>query len=127
MPFSTVFQLYCGGQCTYSCFPGVLLTSTPHNIISKPLAAFPHNHCRNGGERGMNTVAVTIINPRKQYWLSWRSNQRPPVLKSATCKTMGYSLKALLGIWLLPMTSDCAFSTNNFMAWHAEPELSMKV
>ena len=32
---------------TYPCFPGVLLTSTPHNIPSKPLAAFPHNHCRN--------------------------------------------------------------------------------
>ena len=25
MPFSTVFQLYCGSQCTYPCFPGVLL------------------------------------------------------------------------------------------------------
>ena len=43
--FSTVFQLY-HGQCTYQCFPGVLLTSTLHNILSKPLAAFPHNHCR---------------------------------------------------------------------------------
>ena len=30
MPFSTVFQLYHGCQCTYPCFPGVLLTSTPH-------------------------------------------------------------------------------------------------
>ena len=47
MPFSTVFQLHCGSQCTYSCFPGVLLTSTPHNILSEPLAAFPHNRCRN--------------------------------------------------------------------------------
>ena len=49
--FSTVFQLYCGGQCTYSCFPRILLTSTPHNILSKPLANFPHNHCRNKGQR----------------------------------------------------------------------------
>ena len=32
MPFSTVFQLY-------TCFPGVPLTSTPHNNLSKPLAA----------------------------------------------------------------------------------------
>ena len=46
MPFSTVFGLYCGGQCTFPCFPGVLLTSTLHNILSKPLAAFPHIHCR---------------------------------------------------------------------------------
>ena len=37
--FSTVFQLY----CTYPCFPGVLLTSIPHNIPSKPLATFPYN------------------------------------------------------------------------------------
>ena len=45
MPFSTVFQLYRGGQSIYPCFPRVLLTSTPHNILSKPLAASPHNHC----------------------------------------------------------------------------------
>ena len=32
---STVFQLYRGGQCAYPRFPGVLLTSTPHNILSK--------------------------------------------------------------------------------------------
>ena len=42
---STVFQLYRGCQCTYPCFPGVLLTSVPHSILSKPLAAFPNNLC----------------------------------------------------------------------------------
>ena len=47
----SVFQLYRGGQCTYPCFRGVLLTSTLHNILSKPLAAFPHGHCRNNGQR----------------------------------------------------------------------------
>ena len=31
-------------------FPGVLLTTTPYNILSKPLAAFPHNQCRNNGQ-----------------------------------------------------------------------------
>ena len=45
MPFSTLFQLYCSGQCTYPYLSRLLLTSTPHNILSKPLAAFPHNHC----------------------------------------------------------------------------------
>ena len=55
-PFSTVFQLCNNGQCTYPCFPGVLLTSTP---------------------------PVAIINPWKESWPSWGSNQRPPVLKSA--------------------------------------------
>ena len=50
-PFSTVFQIYRGGECTYPCFPRVLLSSTPQNILSEPLAAFPHNHCRNNGQR----------------------------------------------------------------------------
>ena len=36
------------------------------------------------GERGMNHVTMTIINPRKEHWLSLESNQRPPVLMSAT-------------------------------------------
>ena len=69
MPFSTVFQLYHDGECTYPCLPGVFLTSTPHNILFKPLAAFPHNDFRtmNSGERGMNPVAMTIINPWKKY------------------------------------------------------------
>ena len=36
------------------------------------------------GERGMNPVAMTVINPPKEYWLTRGSNQEPPVLKSAT-------------------------------------------
>ena len=31
-------------------------------------------------ERGMNPVAMAIINPWKGYWTSLGSNQRPPVL-----------------------------------------------
>ena len=38
-------------------------------------------------ERGMNPVAMTIINPRKEYWPSQGSNQRPPVLNSQTLPT----------------------------------------
>ena len=34
MLFSTVIQLYHGRQCICPCFPGVLLTSTPHTILS---------------------------------------------------------------------------------------------
>ena len=45
-----VFQLYCGRQCTNPCFPRVLLTYTLYSILSKPLAAFPHNHNRNNGQ-----------------------------------------------------------------------------
>ena len=47
---STVFQLYHGDQCTYPCFPE-FFWPVLHNILSKPLAAFPHNHCRNNGQR----------------------------------------------------------------------------
>ena len=48
--FSTVFQLYHGGQYTYPCLPGVLLTCATHSILSKLMAAFKHNHCRNNGQ-----------------------------------------------------------------------------
>ena len=36
------------------------------------------------GERGINLVAMTIIDPRKEYWPSQGWNHRLPVLKSAT-------------------------------------------
>ena len=47
----TLSRSYRGGQCTYPCIPGILFTCTPHNILSKTLAAFPQNHCRNTGQR----------------------------------------------------------------------------
>ena len=55
MLFSTVFQLYCSSQCTCPFSPRVLLTSTPDNILSKPLAAFPQNivETMDSGERGL--------------------------------------------------------------------------
>ena len=40
-----------------------------------------------GSERGMNPVATTVINPRKEYWPSRECNQRHPVLKSLTLPT----------------------------------------
>ena len=46
----------------------------------------------NSGERGMNPVAMTIINPRKEYWLSQGLNQQTPVLKSATLLTELWAL-----------------------------------
>ena len=78
MPFSTVFQLYHSGQCTYPCFPGVLLTSTPHDILSNIVET------TNSGEKEMNPVPMTIITPWKEHYLSQGLNQRPPLLKSAT-------------------------------------------
>ena len=40
------------------------------------------------GERGMNPVAMNIINPRKEYCLGWGSNQQPPVVKSCMLLTV---------------------------------------
>ena len=36
---------------------------------------FPHKHGRNNGQReGMNPVAMTVINTRKEHWPSCTSN-----------------------------------------------------
>ena len=93
-------MLYCGSQSTYPCFPGVLLTGI-HTIF------FPCNwllfyitivEIMDSGERGMNPVTMTFINPRKEYWPSWRSNQKPPVLKSITLPTE---------LWILVFPRTC--------------------
>ena len=47
--FSTLSQLYRGSQCTYPCSAGILFTSTPHDVLSKPLT-ISQNHCRNKGQ-----------------------------------------------------------------------------
>ena len=95
-PFSTVFQLYHSGQCTYPCFPGFHLHSIPHNILFKLLAAFPLLtivETTDSGDRGMNPVAVTIVNPRKEYWLSrgWTSDL---LFSSLQCYWLRYRAQA---------------------------------
>ena len=61
-------------MCTYQCFPGVILTSAPYDIISKPLAAFPHDHLQtmDNRARGMNPVVMTIINHQEEHLTSQR-------------------------------------------------------
>ena len=44
------------------------------------------------GGRGMNPVALTIINPRKEYWPSRGSYKRPPVFKSGKLPPERWSL-----------------------------------
>ena len=59
-------------------------------FFSKPLTAFPHYHflkTMDSGERGVNPIAMTIINPWKEYWPIWESNQLHPVLKSGMLQT----------------------------------------
>ena len=57
---------------------------TQHNILLSHITIVQTTE---SGGRGMNPVAMTIINPAKEYWLSRRLNQRPPILKSATLQT----------------------------------------
>ena len=37
-------------QCSYTCFPGVSYTGTPHKILPNPLSAFLSDHFRNNGQ-----------------------------------------------------------------------------
>ena len=106
---STAFQLYLCGHCNYPCFPEVLLTSTLHHILQctaqysfQATGCFSHNHSRNNVQwrEGINPVSTTIINPRKKYWLSWGSNQQPPVLKSGTLPTGLWGLAHILWIYI---------------------------
>ena len=61
-------------------------------------------------ERGMNPVAMTTINPGKEYWSSRESNLRPPVLKSEMLPTELWG-SALSG--LLKYLSQTHFSKNS--------------
>ena len=87
-PFSKVFQLYHSGQCTYLCFPGVILTVFC-TIFFPSLLLLSHItivETKNKRERGMNPVTMTFINPQKEYWPSRGSNQQP-VLKPTVLPT----------------------------------------
>ena len=57
----------------YPCFPGVLFTNTPHNILEKLVIIFVLK--TDIGEGEMDSVAMTIINARKEYRPSRISNQ----------------------------------------------------
>ena len=94
-PFTKGFQIYRSGQCSCPCFPGVLLTSVPHNILFKPLSTFQITIVQklDSGERGMNHVAMTIFNPQTEYCQSRRSNQRHTILKSCAVPTEPWGSK----------------------------------
>ena len=73
-PFSSLFQLYRGTQCTYLYFQGASFACTPQNDLSNPLASFPHNYRRNHGQwcgKRMNFLWMTNANPRKEIKVTW--------------------------------------------------------
>ena len=79
--FPTLSQLYRGGQYTYPCFPSII--SSVLRTIFVPSHPLLFNitimEIMDNGERGMNPVAMTIINLRKYIGQAGGSNQRPPV------------------------------------------------
>ena len=89
--FSMLFQLHHGSQWFYPCFTEVLLRNSLHNILPKPLAAFPHNHCGNNGEEGILLK-----------WLSsnLRKNIAGAGIKPVTSSSQGlYSIYWAMGLW----------------------------
>ena len=96
--FSTLFKFYRGSHCTYPYFMKFLFTSTLHNILSEPLAAFHKAIIKimGSGERGVNAVAKIIISPQKEYWSRWGSDQWSPVLKSSMLPTAQTTNKCIL-------------------------------
>ena len=83
LTFSTLFHLYRGSQCTY---PSIQLPVVPIIIFISHwlLSHITIIETIDSGKRRMNSAAMTIINPWKEYWSSRGSNQRPPVLSSCT-------------------------------------------
>ena len=71
-------------MCIYPCFSGVLkielctLFYASNWLFSHITIVETTDSCR----RGMKPVAITIINPRNDYWPSRGSNQRPLFLSS---------------------------------------------
>ena len=66
-------------------FLELFLTSTTHNVLSKTLTAFPHNHRQNNGQWWERNESCR--NDYHQSSAEPESNQRPPVLKSCTLPT----------------------------------------
>ena len=125
-PYSKVFQLYCGGQCTYPCFPGVLLTSTPHNILSKPLAAFTHNYCRNNGQRWKRNESC-----RNDYHQSSKNILAEPWIEPATsCSQVGNTTDWAIGLgcwWQMLLNfvtgRQCSLKSREYEYQHHEQVL----
>ena len=109
MPFSRVFQFYHGSQCICLCFPGVLLTSTPHNILSKPLAAFPLNHCQNKGQQWERNESCL-----NDYHLSSERILAEPGIEPATSRSqVRNTTNGALGLGPVTLKSGSIF-TNHY-------------
>ena len=111
--FSTIFWLYRGSQWTYPYFPGVLLTSTPYNILFKQLTAFPHNHYWHNSQRWERKESCC-----KDYHLSSERILAEPGIEPAT----SYSQVSNATDWtmgLCSLFSDMTWSSAKFLSHFA--------
>ena len=111
-----IFQLHSDGRCTYPCLPGVLETVfctiflPSHWLLSYITNVKTMDCC----ERGMHHVAMTIINPRREYWPSQGQNNQPPILKSCTLPTKlwGPSSRLLMTLRKKPFENNVGKAEN---------------
>ena len=104
-PFSTSSKLYRGGKCTYPWFPGVVFTSTPHVIFSKPLAAFPRiDRLNNGQLRERNESFCNVLRRNiSEAWdrtsdLVFSSPVRNRLSSAGTAQCYNLPFKAVLNL-----------------------------
>ena len=62
----------------------------------------------------MNPVAMTIINPQKEYCPSWKLYQRPPVLKTCTLLAEPWGLARVVKSWDCVGNQVSIFSREKF-------------
>ena len=95
--FSKVFQLHSDSSAPIH--PGVPLIGPLHNILQSHwlLSHITIVETMDCSKRGMNPVATTIINPRKEYCLSRVSNQRS-------------LFRLSYGAWLFCLVWECLFN-----------------
>ena len=96
-PLSTLFQLYRGDRCTYPCFPEFFLPVLRAIFFPRYwlLSLTTVAEIIVSGERGMTSVAMTIINPRKEYWSS--SGIEP----ATSCSQVPYTTDRAMGLGVI--------------------------
>ena len=75
-----------------SMLPGILFPVLPHNILSKPLAAFLNNHCQNNGQRWERNEFIRIDYHQFSEKLSADSEIKPATSRSQVLYATNWAL-----------------------------------
>ena len=98
--FTTVFRLYCGGQCTYLCFPGVLQTILfPSHWLLSHITILGKNISR-AGDRTGDVLFAKLVRYELSYgarlqtvaiwWITSLLLVSAKILMAAKSKQSGY-------------------------------------